>query len=93
MLKKINEGGVESTEGFSVQIIGPEIIEYTYENHSVKLEINYDSIKRKAIIYASDATHWDTENTDISMTMNEKNLMIKHIKNAVQLLTGDFEVV
>jgi len=30
MLRKINEGGVESDDGFSIQITGPELLEYKY---------------------------------------------------------------
>jgi hypothetical protein len=33
MLKKINEGGVESDAGFSIQITRPELLEYKTGAH------------------------------------------------------------
>ena len=93
MLKKINANGVESDEGFKIQITGPEIIKYTCKNHSVDIEINYDPKHRKAYIYAKDTVYWNNAGGKIRMTEFERNLMIRNIKNAVKLLEGDFEVL
>ena len=93
MLKKINEGGVESSQGFSIQITGPEVIKYIYKSYSVELEINHDSKSRKAYIYASDINDWYQGAKRIHMSPADKHSMIQNIKEAVKLLTGDFEVV
>ena len=93
MLKKINEGGVESSEGFSIQIIGPEAIKYIYKNCNVTIDINYDFKTRKAYIYANKIKEWNCGCEKITINDNDKKLMIKNIAEATKLLTGDFEVI
>ncbi|MBA2655190.1 MAG: hypothetical protein H0U71_09040 [Gammaproteobacteria bacterium] len=84
MLRKINEGGVESENGFSIQIVGPELLEYKEKNKIIKIDITYDPKKRKIYICAS--------NID-ELSKNEKIQMIRNIKKAIKLLKGNFEVV
>ncbi|KKP37590.1 MAG: hypothetical protein UR27_C0004G0003 [Candidatus Peregrinibacteria bacterium GW2011_GWA2_33_10] len=93
MLKKINEGGVESDQGFAIQIVGPEIMRYTYKNYILDLGISYDLKNRKAYIYVSDAVDWNDGGKKVRISADNKNLIIQNIKDAVQLLTGSFEVV
>ncbi|MCX7124494.1 MAG: hypothetical protein NTU49_01820 [Gammaproteobacteria bacterium] len=93
MLKKINEGFVESDEGFSIRITGPEIIKYVCNNYSVNIEINYDFKNRKAYIYASKINCWECGGEKVQMNVNNKKSMIENINKAVKLLTGYFEIV
>lgn len=84
MLKKINEGGVESNAGFSIQIIGPELLEYKQNGKIIEIDMAYDPKKRKIYIYASNINELNSK---------EKIQMIRNIQEAVQLLKGDFEVM
>lgn len=91
-MKKINEGGV-SDNSFSIQIIGPECIEYSSNNKIIKIDMGYEPRKRKIYIYASDITRWTSSNNQILISNDEKKCIINNIKEAVKLLTGNFEVV
>lgn len=84
MLKKINEGGIESDDGFSIQITGPELLEYKYEGRIIQIDVAYDPKKRKIYIYASDVDE---------LKEDKKRQMIINIREAVKLLEGEFEVV
>ncbi|MDP3267802.1 MAG: hypothetical protein Q8M40_02010 [Legionella sp.] len=84
MLRKINEGAVSSDNGFSVQITGPELLEYKDENHLLEINLAYDPQKRKIYIYASNISGLDED---------EKKRIIVNIKEGVRLLKGDFEVI
>ena len=84
MLRKINEGSVESDSGFSIQISGPELLEYKDGARVIEIDVAYDPNKRKIYIYASNVNE---------LNENEKKLMISNINEAVKLLKGDFEVV
>ena len=93
MLRKINAGCVESDEGFSIRITGPEIIKYTCNSGSVDIDINFDFKNRKAYIYASKVEFWKCDGEKIQMSSYEKKSMIENIRIAVKLLADDFEVV
>ncbi|OGT61431.1 MAG: hypothetical protein A3E85_00785 [Gammaproteobacteria bacterium RIFCSPHIGHO2_12_FULL_45_12] len=84
MLKKINEGRVESDSGFSIHIKGLECLKYEDNEHSIEFEWNYDPSANKTYVYVSDVR-------DINGT--EKNKIMNNIKEAVNLLDGNFEVV
>ena len=84
MLKKTNEGGVESNTGFSIQITGPELLEYRHNGKIIDIDLSYDPKKRKIYIYASSIKE---------LNETAKKQMINNIKEAVQLLKGDFEIV
>lgn len=93
MLKKVNEGGVISDNGFSIQIVGPEELEYKYKKNILKLDLGYDPKKRTVYIYANDITCWDYSDNHVDISNKEKEEIIKNIREAVKLLTGNFEVV
>ncbi len=84
MLKKINEGRVESDSGFFIHITGLECLKYEDKRHSIQLEWNYDPKTNKTYIYVSDVKNLN----DI-----EKIKIMNNIKDAVKLLDGNFEVV
>ena len=84
MLKKINEGGVESTTGFSIQITEPELLEYKNNGNVVEIDVDFDSKTRNIYIYASRINE---------LNFKEKEQMINNINEAVKLLKGDFEIV
>lgn len=84
MLRKINEGKVESDSGFAIHITGLECLKYEEKSFSKEFEWNYDPKTSKTYIYIS----CDKELNEI-----EKKRIINNIKEAVKLLTGNFEVV
>lgn len=84
MLKKINEGKVESDSGFSIHITGLECLKYEDNKHSVEFEWNYDPKAHKTYIYVSDSKEG---------AATEKREMANNIKEAVKILSGNFEVV
>ena len=92
MLKKINEGGVVGDNGFSIQITGPEELEYKYNNHLVKIDMGYDPKKKKIYIYADNIGQWDLPNKHKLISSDEKKNIINNIKEAVKLLKGNYEI-
>ena len=84
MLKKINEGRVESNTGFSIHITGLECLKYEDDEHSIEFEWNYDPIAQKTYIYVSDVKE---------LNDSEKIIIKSNIKEAVKLLDGTFEIV
>jgi hypothetical protein len=84
MLKKINEGRVESDAGFSIHITGLECLKYEDGGHSIEFEWNYDPATRKTYIYVSDVKE---------LKDSEKIIIKNNIKEAVKLLDGTFEIV
>lgn len=84
MLKKINEGGVESDSGFSMQIVHPEYLEYREGQRCISISMGYDSQSRKAYIYVSNVKE---------LSEIDKKKVISNLKAAVKLLKGNFEVV
>lgn len=84
MLKKINEGRVESDAGFSIHITGLECLKYQDGEHSMEFEWNYDPVTKKTYIYISDAKE---------LKDSEKNIIKNNITEAVKLLDGTFEIV
>jgi len=93
MLKKINEGGVASDNGFSIQIIGSEILEYKCNNDIVRIDMGYDPKKRIIYIYAGDITQWSSSSTQSLIADDKRRIIVNNIKEAVRLLTGNFKVV
>lgn len=92
MLKKINEGRVESDSGFAIHIVGLETLKYEEGNRFVILEWNYDPKTQKIYVYASDVNNWK-QPSNVRFTKLEKNKMINDIKDAVKLLKGIYEVL
>lgn len=84
MLRKINEGKVESDSGFSIHITGLESIKYEDNEHSIEFEWNYNQKLNKTYIYVSELKELDDM---------EKNYIIKNISEAIKLLDGNFEVI
>lgn len=93
MLKKINANGVESNEGFVMQITGPEIMTYKCGDFEAVIAVGYNPKLRKIYVYASKLTVWKKYVGDQKMSEDEKSRIIKNISDAVKLLDGDFEVV
>lgn len=92
MFKKINEGGVVGDNGFSIQIIGPEELEYKCMEKKLIIDLGYDSKKKTTYIYVNDITRWDNSNDTLDMSVDERDEIITNIKEAVKLLNGNFEV-
>jgi hypothetical protein len=93
MLRKINEGGVESDEGFSIQIIGPEILEYRQGKYATEIDMSYDPKKERIYVYASNIDFWIKPVKCEKISNSEKISIISNIKQAVKLLIGNFEVI
>lgn len=92
MLKKINEGRVESDDGFSIHITGLESLKYQENDNYIIFEWNYDPKTQKIYVYASDVDKWN-EPSKVILTGNHKKKVIENLKNAVKLLKGKFEIV
>lgn len=92
MLRKVNEGKVESDEGYSIHIVGLELLEYQENSKKIQLDWTFNSQTKKITIYASDAKAWMFPSKE-EMTKSDRERVINNIKKAVRLLTGDFEVV
>lgn len=84
MLKKINEGRIESDTGFSIHIIGLECLKYEDDKHSIEFEWNYDPTTQKTYVYVSD---------DKKLSDSEKIIITNNIKEATKLLDGIYEIV
>lgn len=93
MFRKINAGGVESDEGFSIQITGPETLKYQNEDFSVEIELEYDITSRKIYVHASRASNWDCFVGAQQIGSDKKLQLIKNITESIELLKGDFVVV
>ena len=80
-LRKINKGGVLSSEGWSIQVTHPEILEYRISNTVIVVNLDYDPNTRTVNVYATEAQS--------DQCPNLKN----HIQSAVSLLKGSFRVL
>lgn len=83
MLKKINEGGVEGPN-FMIQIMDPETLLYRTIDKTIEVSLDYEPSKRVVYIYASEVN---------ALERNEKIIMIDNLKQAIKLLTGNFQVI
>lgn len=83
MLKKINEGRVESDAEFSIHITGLECLKYEDGGHSIEFEWNYDPATKKTYIYVSDVKE---------LKSPEKAIIENNIKEAVKLLDGPLKL-
>lgn len=92
MLKKITRGRVESDDGFFIQVTGPETLKYVEGSKSIVFDCTVNFKRNKISIYVNDYKTWDTPEKK-SITLEEKEKIIKNISDAVKLLEGDFEVV
>lgn len=92
MLKKINAGRVESDDGFSIHMTGLETFKYEENNKYVIFDWTLDPKTKKISIYVNDARCWDSENRHI-LTSEDKIRIKQNIKQAVEILDGDFEIV
>ena len=92
MLKKINEGGVESDTGFSIQIINAGTLEYCEGDKAVHIAIGYNRKTREIFVHASEIKSWSASaNTPLSES--KKNEIIQNIEKSVALLKDHFVVV
>lgn len=92
MLKKINEGKVESDDGFSVHITSLECLKYEEKDRFVEIDWAYDHKMNKTYFYFSDVKDWDKP-LNRKITDNERKTILKNITEALKLLQGEFEVV
>ncbi|HEV2614886.1 MAG TPA: hypothetical protein VGV92_09340 [Gammaproteobacteria bacterium] len=92
MLKKINEGGVESDTGFSIQITGSDIMEYRENDRVVRINLGYNPQNSTVNIYVSKISRWNSLETQLISNI-EKTIIADNIKSAVKLLTGNFQIL
>ena len=93
MLTKINAGGVESDEGFSIQITGPETLKYQNGDFSVEIDLEYDAKLRKIYVHISGLSNWDRFVGDQQINKDQKSQLIRNITESIKLLKGNFEIV
>lgn len=84
MLKKMNEGGVESDMGFSIQIVHPEYLEYREGTRLIPISMGYNSTNRKIYVYVTNSKE---------LSEIEKCKVANNIKEALKLSQGEFEIV
>ena len=79
-LRKINEGLVESADGWSARV-KREALEYQEGGEIAVINIGYDPSSREITVYASEIAH------------PRKDYVIANVKRAVMLFTGKWVVV
>ena len=92
MLKKINAGRVESDNGFFIHVTGLESVRYQENNMFIDLTWTYDPKVRKTFVFFSEITNWDQPEGK-TISENEREKIIKNIKEALKLLPGNFEII
>jgi|GEM_PF-2139959 len=92
MLRKINEGRVESDEGFIVNIIGLEALRYEVAGQFIDIEWNYNPISKKTLIYIKNIKNWDKP-FNKTIEEDEKQKIIENISKALKLMKGSFEFI
>lgn len=92
MLKKINESRVESDNGFFIHITGLENMRYQENDQYIDFTWSYDPQKRKTFFYIADALNWDYP-VGKHINEQERKKIINNIREALKLLTGDFEII
>ena len=90
MLKKINPCGVESDDGFSMQIIGPETLQYLCREFKAKIDLDYDEKLRKIYVHVSHSPVFEYYTDQVEIIEQQKLQMIKNIIESVKLLKGNF---
>lgn len=80
-LMRISDGGVESSEGWAVHLIGPELLEYCSGPAACLVNIGYSPTQRARQIFATESS------SDLFPMLRE------HLQSASQLLEGRYVVV
>ncbi|HET9642403.1 MAG TPA: hypothetical protein VFP68_03370 [Burkholderiaceae bacterium] len=80
-LKLTPSGAVESTEGWTVRQLGPELIEYCDGAIACLVNVGYSPERRARAIFASEST------SALAPRLRE------HLQRAVGLLNGRFVVI
>jgi hypothetical protein len=81
VLTHASDGGVESSEGWAVHILGPELIEYRSGESACLVNVGYRNAGRAREIYASESA------SDLFPRLRE------HLQSAAPLLHGHYIVV
>ena len=55
VLMKLDDAGVESSDGWAVRIIGPEMMEYTSGSAACLVNVGYSASRKARKIYASES--------------------------------------
>ena len=80
-LMRAHDGGVESSEGWAVHLLGPELMEYCNGAAACLVNVGYLPGLRVRQIYASEST------SDLFPRLRE------HLRSAAPLLQGQYVVV
>jgi len=76
-LHKANENGVASTDGWSIQVVGPEVLEYREQGNATLLNVEFDPATREITVDAS----------------GFEERVRSNVANAVKLLKGKWVVM
>jgi hypothetical protein len=76
-----HDGGVESSDGWAVHVLGPNMIEYVSGAAACLVNVAYSSTHRAHRIYATE-----------SLSELFPNLL-EHLQSAAGMLRGHYEVV
>lgn len=80
-LMRISDGGVESSEGWAVHVLNPDVLEYCSGPAACIVNIGYSAAQRARQIYATESS------SDLFPMLRE------HLQSASQLLEGRYVVV
>ncbi|MBS0449436.1 MAG: hypothetical protein JSR59_26255 [Proteobacteria bacterium] len=81
VLIQASGGGVESSEGWAVHVLGPELIEYRSGEAACLVNVGYRDAGRAREIYASESA------SDLFPRLRE------HLQSALPMLHGHYVVV
>jgi len=80
-LMRISDGGVESSEGWAVHFLGPELLEYCSGHSACLVNVEYSSTQRARQIFATESS------SELFPMLRE------HLQSASRLLEGRYVVV
>lgn len=80
-LRKASDGSVESSDGWAVRVLGPEVIEYCTGAAACLVNVGYSPRQRTRQIYASESL------SELFPNLRE------HLQSAAALLQGSYVVV
>lgn len=94
MLKKVNEGTVESDEGFMIKIDNPDYLKYFEGDKFIEVSIDFNENTKEIFINASkEITNWCGRGAELSINVEKKINIQENIRNSLALLKGNFIVL
>jgi hypothetical protein len=80
-LRQVEDGTVQSDEGWAVRFLGPELLEYCTDRSACLVNVRYSASARARQIYATESS------SDLFPNLGD------HLRRAAQLFRGQYVVV